>query len=85
MFCFQLQLAPLQHGRVIWRGIINPADIKYPSSATDGIAAAKSAQGEFPEFCPVSHTAVVASNDSSVGRVACFMDVGGGDIYWAAG
>ena len=29
--------------------------------------------------------ALSASKDSSVGRTVCFMDVGGGKLYWAAG
>ena len=39
----------------------------------------------FPSFCPEGATAVKASKDSAVGRTVCYMDVGGGEIYWAAG
>ena len=45
------------------------------------------AEGEktFPPFCPENATSLSASEDSAVGRTTCFMDVGGGRLYWAAG
>lgn len=39
----------------------------------------------FPPFCPANATSLSASEDSAVGRTTCFMDVGGGRLYWAAG
>ena len=39
----------------------------------------------FPPFCPANATSLSASEDSSVGRTTCFMDVGHGRLYWAAG
>ena len=76
---------PRDNGRVIWRGVINtPAAINFPS--TDAYASASAAtQSGFPEFCPAGSTVIKASKDSTVGRTVCFMDVGGGGIYWAAG
>lgn len=70
---------PLDKGRVIWRGIIDPSNIKYPSS--DG---SESADG-FPSFCPAGATSLKASKELGVGRTVGYMDVGGGFLYWAAG
>ena len=69
--------APTDHGRVIWRGVIDVADL----SAT-GVAIGPEG---FPEFAPAGGTTMLASKDLAVGRTVCFMDVGGGKLYWAAG
>ena len=58
--------------------------------ASDAFAPAEGEKPEnpataFPPFCPANATSLSASEDSAVGRTTCFMDVGGGRLYWAAG
>ena len=71
---------PRDNGRVIWRGVVDAADVaarEDSSNVGKGVV--------FPSFCPEGATALKASKDSAVGRTVCYMDVGGGKLYWAAG
>ena len=85
--------APRDNGRVIWRGVVDAQRVAkaYARAATGGTIGGggngmSGGDGDgFPEFCPRGATALSASKDSSVGRTVCFMDVGGGKLYWAAG
>ena len=89
---------PRDNGRVIWRGVVDAAEVaareerfREAASETNATNAAPSssssaaASGVFPTFCPEGATALKASKDSAVGRTVCYMDVGGGKLYWAAG
>lgn len=92
---------PRDNGRVIWRGVVRAADAarifrereRERTTSSDASDAFAPAEGEktsekttaFPPFCPANATSLSASEDSSVGRTTCFMDVGHGRLYWAAG
>ena len=85
--------APRDNGRVIWRGVVDAARVARAHARATGAGTIggggngmSGGDGDgFPEFCPRGATALSASKDSSVGRTVCFMDVGGGKLYWAAG
>lgn len=78
--------APRDNGRVIWRGVVDAQRVaKAHARATGGTIGGGGDDDGFPPFCPRGATALSASKDSSVGRTVCFMDVGGGKLYWAAG
>ena len=88
---------PRDNGRVIWRGVVRAADAARAfqdatgdkkatgDAILDEILDESTAGVSFPPFCPANATALSASEDAAVGRTTCFMDVGGGELYWAAG
>ena len=73
---------PRDNGRVIWRGVVEARDVSRFFASDDTKNQTASA---YPPFCPEKCTSLSASEDSAVGRTTCFMDVGGGKLYWAAG
>ena len=78
---------PRDNGRVIWRGVVDADRVRRlyrEKSLVPGKERAFDGDG-FPSFCPAKSTSLRASRDASAGRTTCFMDVGGGQLYWAAG
>ena len=80
---------PRDNGRVIWRAVVRASDVArvFRDESDDGSSSdgGSTAAVSFPPFCPARATALSASEDAAVGRTTCFMDVGGGELYWAAG
>jgi 2-polyprenyl-6-methoxyphenol hydroxylase-like FAD-dependent oxidoreductase len=78
---------PRDNGRVIWRGVVEARDATraFFASEEKQRTGDQTAGSAYPPFCPEKFTSLSASKDSAVGRTTCFMDVGGGKLYWAAG
>ena len=77
---------PRDNGRVIWRGVVEARDATRAFFASEEKQQGDQTAGStYPPFCPEKFTSLSASEDSAVGRTTCFMDVGGGKLYWAAG
>jgi 2-polyprenyl-6-methoxyphenol hydroxylase-like FAD-dependent oxidoreductase len=78
---------PRDNGRVIWRGVVEARDATRAFFASEGKQDKQdqTSGSAYPPFCPEKFTSLSASEDSAVGRTTCFMDVGGGKLYWAAG
>ena len=75
---------PRDNGRVIWRGVVNASKVAA-SFAENATGTENETNTAYPVFCPEKATVLSASKDSTIGRTTCFMDVGGGQLYWAAG
>lgn len=76
---------PRDNGRVIWRGVVDAEKVKEAFEGIPSEKTEKKTNSSFPPFCPENATSLSASKDSAIGRTTCFMDVGGGKLYWAAG